>query len=326
MRLFYFVVMLCALVGMQSVDAQTQAKPKPKLRRAVILMTDIGTDMDDQWALAHLAISPEIDLRGVVTTHAFGLPKPEAEFTAKTAKEVLAKMPISKTPPVFAGSSDALKNDSKGYFNEGVKFLIDQSRPFDKKNRLVVLNIGAATDTASALLLDPGLGDRIEIIAMGFNNYPEGGDEWNIKNDPIAWRVLLNSSAPITVGDGTVTKRDLAMNVKKAKEIFNGCGAAGDYLVGLLDDWFKKHPDLVKTGNWPIWDSVTLAHLLKLTTFEMLDRPRLESDLKFSFTPPLVGIYPTIQWIKTIDAPKLWDDFNAKLKAANVQYAVERGK
>ena len=306
--------------------ALSQSKPKNKTRRAVVLMTDAGTDMDDQWMLAHLAISPELDLRGVVTSHAFGLPKPEAEFTAKTAREVLAKMPITKTPPVFAGSSDALVNDSKGYFNEGVKFLIDQSRTFDKKNRLVVLNIGAATDTASALLLDPGLGDRIEIVAMGFNSYSEGGDEWNIKNDPIAWRVLLNSRAPITVGDAAVTKRDLGMNVKRAKEVFAGCGTAGDYLVGLLDDWFRKHPDLVKEGNWPIWDSVTLAYLMKLTTFETLQRPRLESDIKFSFTTPLVGTYPTINWIRTIDAPKLWDDFNAKLKAANLQYAAERGK
>ena len=307
-------------------DAQSQTKSKNKPGRPVILMTDVGTDMDDQWTLAHLALSPEIDLRGVVTTHAFFLPKPEAEFTAKTAKEVLAKMPIIKVPPVFAGSSVALKDDSKAYYNDGVKFLLDQSRGFDKKNRLTVLNIGAATDTASALLMDPTLGDRIEIIAMAFTTYPTGGDEWNVKNDPIAWRVLLNSSAPITVGDGTVTKRDLAMNVKRAKEVFAGCGAAGDYLVGLLDDWFKKHPDLVKDGNWPIWDHVVLAHVMKLTTFETQERPRLESDMKFSFTTPFVGTYPTINWIKSVDAPKVWDDFNAKLKAANISYAIERGK
>jgi len=326
MRLFCLFVMLGALMGTQCVDAQSQTKPKNKIRRSVILMTDVGAEMDDQWTLAHLAISPEIDLRGVVTTHAFFLPKPEAEFTAKIAKEVLAKMPVTKVPPVFAGSSLALKDDSKAYYNEGVKFLIDQSRGFDKKNRLTVLNIGAATDTASALLMDPTLGDRIEIIAMGFIAYPEGGDEWNVKNDPIAWRVLLNSSAPILVGDATVTKRDLAMNVKRAKEVFVGGGAAGNYLVALLDDWGKKHPDLVKDGNWFIRDHVVLAHMMKLTTFDVNERPRLESDLKFSFSAPSVGTYPTINWIKSIDAPKVWDDFNAKLKAANISYAAARGK
>lgn len=306
-------------------NAECQTKPKAKNRRPVILMTDVGTDMDDQWTLAHLAVSPEIDLRGVITTHAFDLPKPEAEFTAKTAREVLSKMPLTQIPPVIAGSSDALKLDGKPIYNDGVKFLLDQSRGFTKKNRLMVLNIGAATDTASALLMDPTLGDRIEIVAMAFTDWPLGGDEWNVKNDPVAWRVLLESSAPITVGDGTVTKRDLAMNVAKAKQILSGCGKPGDYLVGLLDDWFKKHPDLVKQGSWPIWDSVTIAHLLKLTTWETYDRPRLESDMKFSFTTPPVGTYKTIQWIKTMDAAKLWDDFNAKLKAANAAFAAEKG-
>ena len=37
--------------------------------RPVILTTDCGADMDDQWALAHLVLSPEFDVRAVVTTH-----------------------------------------------------------------------------------------------------------------------------------------------------------------------------------------------------------------------------------------------------------------
>ena len=30
---------------------------------------------------------------------------------------------------------------------------------------------------------------------MGFDGYPEGGDPWNVKNDSVAWRVLLDSRA-----------------------------------------------------------------------------------------------------------------------------------
>jgi len=32
---------------------------------AVVLSTDCGADIDDQWALAHLILSPELDLRGI---------------------------------------------------------------------------------------------------------------------------------------------------------------------------------------------------------------------------------------------------------------------
>ena len=38
------------------------AKPRP-----VILDTDIGTDIDDTWALAMLLASPELDLRLITT-------------------------------------------------------------------------------------------------------------------------------------------------------------------------------------------------------------------------------------------------------------------
>ena len=61
---------------------------------------------------------------------------------------------------------------------------------------MTVLVLGAATDVASALLTDPGWADRISVVAMGFDGYPRGGDPWNVKNDPIAWRILLDSQGP----------------------------------------------------------------------------------------------------------------------------------
>ena len=180
-------------------------------RRAVVLTTDVGAEMDDQWTLAHQALAPEIELRGAITTHAPSLAAPAAETAARVAREVLKHLPIRRHPPVFAGSSVPLARDGVAQKNPGVEFIIRESRGFSPGHRLAVLVIGAATDLASALLLDPTLGERIEVIAMGFDDWTEGGDSWNVKNDPQAWRVLLASSAPITIGDAKVTKRELAM-------------------------------------------------------------------------------------------------------------------
>ena len=58
--------------------------------RPVVVTTDCGAEVDDQWALAHLALSPEIALKGVVTTHAPSLKRPAAESSAKAAREVFA--------------------------------------------------------------------------------------------------------------------------------------------------------------------------------------------------------------------------------------------
>jgi inosine-uridine nucleoside N-ribohydrolase len=308
---------LCA--GLSGLAAEAD-KEKPAARRAVVLLTDCGTDMDDQWALAHLAVSPEIDLRGVVTTHAFFLPKPEAEFTAKAAREVLAQMPVRTPPPVIPGSSVALTDKTTPLPNAGVDFLLQQSRTFSPQNRLTVLVIGAATDVASALLTDPTLGDRIAIVSMAFNLWPDGGDEWNVKNDPMAWQVLLESRAPITVGDQAVCKRDLAMTPQKADALLGPYGAPGRYLAGLLSGWFKSHPDLVRQGYWPVWDEVVTAHLLGLTKWETHPRPTMDGAMHFVL--PSSGTdrpERTIRWITSLDTARLWADLTQKLDRARQQ-------
>jgi len=317
-RTFWLIgTLACWMLSLSALSQAGRSGP-----RAVVLTTDCGADMDDQWVLAHLAVTPEVDLRGVITTHAPFLPAPAAEFTAKTARDVLDHMPLQKHPPVFAGSSIALADSEKPLPNAGVDFLLKQSRAFNSRHRLAVLVIGAATDVASALRMDPSLGNRIEIIAMGFASWPEGDDMFNVKNDVRAWQTLLDSSSPITVGDATVAIRDLAMTAPHALQLFSGRGSSGTYLAGLFTDWLKKRPDLVAKvgagGVWPIWDEVTLAYLLGLTTQEKHPRPKMDDSthLQPRSQGELRQSAKDIRWIKSIDAPKLWDHFTRNLDRA----------
>jgi purine nucleosidase len=276
--------------------------------------------MDDQWALAHLALSREFEVRGVVTTHAPNLKAPAAETSAAAARDVLTHLPVKTRPPVIAGSSVPLADAARPLPNPGVEFILRESRGFSRERRLPVLVIGAATDAASALLTDASLGNRIEIIAMGFNRWPEGTDPWNVKNDPKAWQALLRSRAPIVVGDADVTRRDLRMDRAQAKALFEARGAPGRYLSGLFTRWLDEHAELCKneTGNanaWPVWDQVTVAYLMGLTRQDVHPRPDMGEDMKF-IHPPAGERGRTITWITRIDADRLWCDFTGKLDAA----------
>lgn len=311
------VVLSCAAIG----EAQTDAtKTKRKIpRRAIILTTDIGAEMDDQWTLAHLALAPEIELRGIVTTHAPSLGAPAAESAAKVAREVLRRMlpAVAAAPPVFAGSSFALKNRTVPQPNAGIEFMIRQSRGFTSKRRLAVLVTGAATDVASALLVDPSLAERVEIIAMGFDAYPAGGDSWNVKNDTAAWRVLLASNAPIVIGDAAVTKRDLAMTRAGAHDLFSRKGERGIYLVTELAKWLDRDPAfcLEVTGapdTWIIWDEVVTAHLLGMTRAVKYARPSSLDNLRFTFAPRSKP-KATFKWIVGIEQDELWRHFQKSL-------------
>jgi purine nucleosidase len=297
-----------------------------KTNRTIILTTDCGAEVDDQWALAHLALSPEFALQGIITTHDGEhefLAPPAAETSARVAGEVLDHLSLQTRPPVISGSDHALHDKSTPLQNPGVNFILETSRAYTPSQRLTVVVIGAATDIASALLLDPHLAERIEIIAMGFNQWPEGTDPFNVKNDVSAWQVLLESQTPIVGGDTTVTARYLRMTRERAQADFSSRGVSGRYLADLFVSWINTNGDLCEavSGNrfsWPIWDEVAVAYLLGFTHSEVYPRPALRDDM--TFVHP-TGAADTLQltpaesvtWITTIDADRLWADLQHKL-------------
>jgi inosine-uridine nucleoside N-ribohydrolase len=284
--------------------------------RPIILTTDVGTEVDDQWALAYLLLAADgghIDLRGVVATHAPTLAPPAAESSAAVAREVLEVVAPRASPPILAGESTPLRPDKRPRGGPGARFIVEQSRGFDAERRLAVLAIGAATDVAEALLFDPGIAERIEVIAMGFNRWPEGGDPWNVKNDPRAYEVILDSSVPLTIACADVCIAHLTLDEGKAERVTRGGGKAGAYLAGKLKAWLEREAKLCETITgrraWPIWDVLTVAALLGMTEDEERPRPRLRPDLGFDLEAPR----GTLRWIKTVDEQRVWDDFRARL-------------
>lgn len=283
--------------------------------RRVLLTTDCGTEMDDQWALAHLQLVPSLDLVAVVTTHAPNLPPPAAETSAAEARRVLAQVPCGSAVPVLPGSSVPLENHYTPRQNPGVDRIIAEARK-DGPGPLAVLVIGAATDVASALLLAPDIAERIEVVAMGFQSWEQGGDEWNVKNDPAAWRALLVSPAPITVGDATVCKQFLCLSGSEAEALLGNQGSVGRFLAQLMVTWLRANGGTARavTGQedrWPVWDEVTVAHLLGMTRWETRPRPALRDDLTFEHG---VGT-GVVRWIRSVDAEGLWADLAGRCSA-----------
>jgi purine nucleosidase len=293
--------------------------------RDVIITTDCGAEIDDQFAIAYLALIPEVHIKGIVTTHAPNLPK-GAQSSAECSRDVLERLNAGPLPPIFSGSDVALTGRTP-LENEGVDFMVKTSRGYSPQNRLVIITIGATTDVASAFLADRHFQDRVEILTMGFDSWPRGGDPWNIKNDPLAYEVILESSAPITIGSSDVCQRYLRLDNRTAEEMLTGHGRFAEWLNGKFQVWLAANADLaasvVKPQTWVIWDTVTPGHLLGFTTTETHPRPTLNlSDLTFSFPKTT----KTVQWVTTIDSGKMWPDFVERLDKADAQRRARRGK
>ena len=156
------------------------------------------------------------------------------------------------------------------------------------------------------------------MVAMGFDDWPAGGDGFNVKNDPLAWQVILNSDVPLVIGSSAVTKRDLRLTRAEAAALMRSHGPVGEYLYSLFDQWLDQRAELaaqlVGPGTWVVWDEVVVAHVLGMTSGNEVPRPQLESSLSFSHPETR----QRIMWLAQIDTEKVWRDFTQKIDGRDV--------
>lgn len=292
-------------------------------RIPVILSSDVGNEIDDQWAIVYLMTNPQFDVLGMVSAHAPTLPAPSAHYTYRVLVDVVENhLNLVEHPPLFEGSSLPLADTKTPHPNAGVDFIVSASRQFSSENRLNVLTIGAATDVASAILEDATIVDRIRVVAMGFNDWPDGGDEFNVANDPRAWQVILNSKAPVVIGCGAVCRTYLALAPDQASHLVAGHGPVGSWLWDEYQERYYRFVKPIRQDDFSkpliIWDTITVAYAEGLASTETKPRPRLRDDMVFEH----LDTSRSITWITAVDSKRMWADFVEKLDTFERSHAV----
>ena len=208
----------------------------------VVLSTDVGNEVDDQWAIVYLLLQPRFDVKGVMSAHAPSISSPAGKVSLEILKSAVEeRMGMAVHPPLIEGGSEPLVDTKTPRPSPAVDFLIRVSQGYSENNRLQVLNIGAITDVASAILKDPTIVRRIRVLNMGFHGWPQGGNEFNIANDPKAMQVVLDSEVPLVTGPGDVCRRDLALSLDEARTMVAGRGPIGEWLWLEFQAWYYRH-------------------------------------------------------------------------------------
>lgn len=315
LRLFSLAILLCT--ALSAMAAKTP----------VILSTDVGNEIDDQWAITYLLTQPGFDVLGIASAHAPSLPEPAAHNTYKVLREVVEqRLGLTVHPPLLEGSSLPLANGTTPQRSAAASFIVEQSRLFSSEHRLNVLVIGAATDMASALLIDPTVADRVRVVAMAFKNLqPEGAHEYNEQNDPEAWRLLLASRTPIVVGTGDVCTQFLSLTYEQAHTLLQNHGPVAAWLWEDYQRWYYSNVKPLRVADfsksWVIWDIITLAYLRGLATAEAVPRPEL--DQRMNFVRPAKEAFPgTFASIQHVDSAKLWAEFLSGLDQFEATHRV----
>jgi len=171
----------------------------------VVLDTDIGTDIDDTWALAQLLRSPELDLKLVLTdtgdTHyraALAAKFLEAAGRADVPVgigENQGPMPdkVRNQAPWLAGYD--LANYPGKVHPDGIGALIELV--MNSPEPVTIIAIGAVPNLAEALKREPRIAGKCRFVGMhgsfnlGYGGSPNPAAEANVKDNPAALRAVL---------------------------------------------------------------------------------------------------------------------------------------
>jgi purine nucleosidase len=221
------------------------------LAAKLILDTDIGTDVDDAWALSLCLASKNIDLVGVTLVHA------DLETRAKIALKLLNLARRLKVP-VYKGVSKPLTEGARLYWgghegtetdfsdiaclsarDGGVEFILESARKH--RGELVVCPIGPMTNVGEAIRRDPETMRKVKrIVIMGGTFKGEGleaaSPEHNACVDPAATKLVLESGIPTTLVGLNVT---MQVTIRREDVAPLEGWAYGDYLAAMSYQYFN---------------------------------------------------------------------------------------
>lgn len=266
---------------------------KPNKCVDVVLDTDTYNEIDDQFALAYVIQSEEkLKLKAVYAAPFFNHHSLNAEDgMEKSYTEIFncyELMGDKRFKSVtFKGSRSFLKNKKEPIYSEAVADMIERSKNYSEENPLYVIGIAAATNIASAILIDPTIIERIVVLWLGGLSYDwHDNQSFNSGQDIIASQILLDSGVPLVQFPGrnvisafTTTGPELAYWLK-------GKNAFCDYMIEKT----KEEADLCYGGKvWSraIWDVVPVAWLLdgNFMLDSIVKSPIMQPNHYYSFDP-----------------------------------------
>ena len=255
-------------------DAPTGEKP-----RRVILNTDAHNEIDDQMAIVHALLSPELKIEGIVAAH-YGTHthSDSMERSYNEALHLLDLMGMGNRVKVLKGTSVALSDRGTPQKSEGAEFIIDCAK--SSPEPLYVAFLGPLSDMASAYLLAPEIAENVVALWIGGGWWPTGGPEFNAFNDWIAVDVVFSSLLPL-VQYPRGTYRMMRVGVAEMERFVMGKGAVGDYLVSLFKSWRVSAPYPRKW--WVYGDSPAVGTMInpQWGYYTKLAVPRFRDDLSY---------------------------------------------
>ena len=291
---------------------------RPVLPPDVILDTDAYNEIDDQFAIAYMLANRErLNVKAIYAapfhnSRSSG-PRDGMEKSYDEIKKVLSLIGGTKEIEVLRGSGQYLSDEKTPVISPAAEHLAKLARNYSAAAPLYVVAIGAITNIASAILINPEITDNIVVVWLGGNAlWWHDTKEFNLYQDVAAARIIFGCGVPFVqlpcmgvVSAFTISEAELEKWLSGKNKICdylarNTIGEASGYAGG-------------KPWTRVIWDVTAVAWLIDGRFFcERLERsPIPEYDGHFAHD----SRRHFMKYIYHINRDALAEDLFAKLLA-----------
>lgn len=251
-----------------------------------VLDTDTFNEIDDQFALVYALLSPErIKLDAIYAAPFWNDlsegPKDGMEKSYEEIGRILTRLGREEEGYVFRGSDSYLPGAATPVDSPAARDLVQKALAAPDDEPLYVIAIGAITNIASAILLEPSIISKIVVVWLGGHQLSwQDTKEFNLVQDIHASRVMFDCGVPLVLVPCYGVASHLITTLPEIKHFVQGQGEIGAFLAERYEGCSDDHYGYSRV----IWDLSAVAYLVdpSLVPADLVHSPVLTDQVTWS--------------------------------------------
>lgn len=265
----------------------------PEGKIDVVLDTDAYNEIDDQFAISYLLRSnKKCNVKEIYAAPFHNENSTSAgDGMERSYHEIFKILNLAGIPegqiPVYRGSTHYLTSETEPVQSPAAQALIDLAQAYTTDSPLYVVAIGAITNIASALILDPTLKERIVLVWLGGHSLESPNTlEFNMFQDVAAARIVFGCGVPLVQLPCGQIVEAFTVSGPELEKWFMDKNPLSDYLARNTIQAAEKY---AHGHAWTrtIWDVTAVAWLLNeddcFMRSHLIQAPIPEYDNHYAF-------------------------------------------
>jgi len=276
------------------------SQPKKK----IILDADTANEIDDLFAIARALIEPTWDITALTAAHwqTSLWAEPQSMELSHRLNDVLVGHLGLSTKTWRGGTARMFDWGDQARHSAAAYEIIKQAKAMPEGEKLIVITLGALTNLASAIYIDPSIASKIKSYSFG-SGYDAAKDmititDFNCMMDIQALFIMFNSEVEMHIMPKELGGL-MQFEYAECEARLRGVHPLGDYLV---DRWYD-HLDGSRKKR-AIWDLSLIGGMIHEDSSKEIE----------VMTPKNMGARK-VYYYSEIDAEGIMDDFYTSLIA-----------